>query len=582
MKILRAADDAGSNEFHLASGGGDTIDHVTADRIKLLDAVGIPILVLRRNFIVAGFNRAAADVLSLAPLDIGHSPRAISFLSGLQKLDRWCEEVISTNVPTQHDVRVADKSFIVRIAPYAEGQVSGTVLTFTNVTAFRASIDQAIYEREYAKAILNSVADPLLVLSADLHTLTANRAFYSLFRISREAIQGLPLNRLGNGALDLPRLGTQLKEMLTNDLPFQDLEIDREWPDGRRRTMSLYACTCALPGHSSGMALLSLHDITARKEAEAANSRLAAIVEFSDDAIVMKDLDGIITCWNAGAERIFGYSAEEAIGKPVMILIPLDHQSEEPKILERIRSGERIDHYETIRIRKDGRLIDISLTVSPVKNSLGTIIGASKIARDITNQKRAATQITVLAREAEHRTRNILTTVQAAVSLTKADTVADLKTAIEGRIQALANVNQLFVDSRWAGAELTNLVSQELAPYRRSEGGRRVRIEGASHLLEPSAAQALAVTVHELATNAAKYGALSTPEGKVEIAWELKSDCGLVFRWAESGGPRVTLPERQGFGTRVVATMIAQLHGHVQYDWHSSGLVCEITLPITP
>ena len=581
MTMLPAADDAASNEFRLASGGDSTMDDVTQDHIKLLDAVGIPILVLRSNFIVAGFNRAAADVLNLAPSDIGRSPRVISFLSGLQKLGRWCGEVIRTNVPTQHDVRVADKSFIVRIAPYAGGQVSGTVLTFTNVTAFRASIDQAIYEREYAKAILNSVADPLVVLSADLHILTANRAFYSLFRISREAIQGLPLNRLGNGALDLPRLETQLEEMLANDLPFQDLEIDREWPDGRRRTMSLYACTCALPGHSSGMALLSLHDISARKEAEAANSRLAAIVEFSDDAIVMKDLDGIITNWNAGAQRIFGYSAEEAIGKPVTILIPLDHQSEEPKILERIRSGERIDHYETIRIRKDGRLIDISLTVSPVKNSLGTIIGASKIARDITNQKRAAAQITVLAREAEHRTKNILTTVQAAVSLTKADTVADLKTAIEGRIQALANVNQLFVDSRWAGAELTNLVSQELAPYRRNDGGRRVRIEGANHLLEPSAAQALAVTVHELATNAAKYGALSTSDGKVEITWELKSVGELVLRWVESGGPRVTPPARQGFGTRVVATMIAQLRGHVENDWHPDGLVCEITLPIT-
>ena len=171
--------------------------------------------------------------------------------------------------------------------------------------------------------------------------------------------------------------------------------------------------------------------------------------------------------------------------------------------------------------------------------------------------------------------------MQAAVSLTKADTVADLKTAIEGRIQALANVNQLFVDLRWAGAELTNLVSQELAPYRRNDGGRRVRIEGANHLLEPSAAQALAVTVHELATNAAKYGALSTSDGKVEITWELKSVGELVLRWVESGGPRVTPPARQGFGTRVVATMIAQLRGHVENDWHPDGLVCEITLPIT-
>jgi PAS domain S-box-containing protein len=308
---------------------------------------------------------------------------------------------------------------------------------------------------------------------------------------------------------------------------------------------------------------------------------VAAVVESCDDAIITKDLNGIITSWNSGAQRIFGYSAEEAIGKPVTILIPPDLQNEEPRILERIRRGERIAHYETIRTRKDGRSIDISLTISPVKNSLGKIIAASKIARDITDQKRSAAQLAILAREAEHRTKNILTTVQAAVSLTKADTIADFKAAIEGRIQALANVTRLFVESRWAGAELRGLVTQELAPYRR-DGGGRVRIEGESYLLEPSTAQAIAITVHELATNAAKYGALSVPGGRVHIAWSRNLDDMLVFRWSETGGPRVTPSQHKGFGTRVVASMIAQLNGHVRHDWHSDGLACEITLPVTP
>jgi PAS domain S-box-containing protein len=306
---------------------------------------------------------------------------------------------------------------------------------------------------------------------------------------------------------------------------------------------------------------------------------IAAIVESCDDAIITKDLNSVITSWNPGATRIFGYSAEEAIGQLVTILIPLDHQNEEPSILERIRRGERIDHYETIRIRKDGQPIDISLTVSPVKSSDGTIVGASKIAREVTAQKKAAVQMAILAREAEHRTKNILTTVQAAVSLSKADNVADLKSSIEGRIQALANVNNLFVETRWMGAELQNLITQELAPYRRVGGGR-IRIGGASCFLEPNVAQAIAVTIHELATNAAKYGALSTSDGQVEIAWALNTDSKLVLRWIETGGPRVTLPELQGFGTRVVASMIGALHGHIQNDWRSCGLACEITIPI--
>src|SRR6202011_2680059 len=130
-------------------------------------------------------------------------------------------------------------------------------------------------------------------------------------------------------------------------------------------------------------------DVTERRRAGQLAQRLVAIVESSDDAIVSKDLDGIVKTWNLGAERLFGYTAEEAIGKPITLLIPMDRRDEESEILSRIRRGERIDHYETVRRRKDGSLVEISLTVSPIKNAEGTIIGASKIARDITERKRA-------------------------------------------------------------------------------------------------------------------------------------------------------------------------------------------------
>src|SRR5262245_28579711 len=129
---------------------------------------------------------------------------------------------------------------------------------------------------------------------------------------------------------------------------------------------------------------------TAHLDAEELSNRLAAIVASSDDAIISKTLDGIIVTWNEGASRIFGYTPEEVIGKPITILIPPDRQDEEPAILRRLRAGERVDHFETIRVRKDGTLVNISLTISPVRNADGEIVGASKIARDITQQKRAA------------------------------------------------------------------------------------------------------------------------------------------------------------------------------------------------
>jgi PAS domain S-box-containing protein len=289
---------------------------------------------------------------------------------------------------------------------------------------------------------------------------------------------------------------------------------------------------------------------TALRESEERFRQLASIVEFSDDAIISKNLNSIMLTWNMGAERLFGYLAEEAIGKPVTILIPPERLDEERAILERIRRGERVEPYETVRRRKDGSPVDISLTVSPIKNAQGKVVGASKIARDITDRKRTEAQLAILAREAEHRAKNVLASVQATVHLSQSDTPAGLKAAIEGRIQALANVHALFVQSRWTGADLRDLVTQELSPYSQNEE-TRTRIDGPSVLLEPDAAQSVAVILHELANNAAKYGALSAAQGRVQVAWSHAADGRLILRWTETGGPLVSAPTRKGFGSRV-------------------------------
>ncbi len=302
-------------------------------------------------------------------------------------------------------------------------------------------------------------------------------------------------------------------------------------------------------------------------------------MESSDDAIISKNLDGVITSWNRGAERIFGYAAGEAVGRPITIIIPEDRQGEEREILTRLRRGERIDHFETIRQRKDGNLLIMSITVSPVKNADGRIVGASKIGRDITEQQRAQKQIAVLAREAEHRSKNLLANVQAAVNLSQADTPEGLKRAIQGRIQALANVHSLFAETRWIGADLRTIASHEFAPYAQSNV-QRVSIDGQALLLEPTAAQAIAVTLHELATNAVKYGALSVPAGHIDLTWTQDTAGMLNLRWAETGGPRVAPPNRRGFGGRIVEQMAAQMKGKADFDWRPEGLVFEMAFQV--
>lgn len=358
------------------------------------------------------------------------------------------------------------------------------------------------------------------------------------------------------------------------------MEAIAERPDGTRVHFVPYPTLLRDTDDKVVGAVNVLVDITEHKRSDEIAQRLASIVESSDDAIVSKDLDGVIRTWNKGAERIFGYLSEEIVGRHITILIPPERRHEEPAILERLRRGERIDHYETIRVRKDGTPIDISLTVSPIKDATGKTIGASKIARDITERKRHEAQIVILAREAEHRAKNVLTTVLATVRLAQSDTPEGLKRAIEGRIQALANVHRLFAETRWRGADLHTVLKQEIAAYCPS-GEAGVSFDGPHVVLEPDVAQAVGLAIHELATNAVKYGALSVSQGHIQVTWSLGADRRLAIQWIETGGPPVQVPTRQGFGTRVMDVLIRnQMGGNVRFDWRPGGLACEIVIPL--
>ena len=182
----------------------------------------------------------------------------------------------------------------------------------------------------------------------------------------------------------------------------------------------------------------------------------------------------------------------------------------------------------------------------------------------------------LLAREVDHRAKNALAVVQAIVRLTKGTDVHAFSAAVHGRIRAIANAHTLLSESRWIGADILKLVREELAPY---QDGERVSILGSSVDLPPDAAQSVAIVLHELATNAAKYGALSRPEGRLTVSWNVVDD-RLNLTWVELGGPVVSRPETDGFGTKVInASVTGQLKGDVAFDWRPSGLHCHISIP---
>ncbi len=336
-----------------------------------------------------------------------------------------------------------------------------------------------------------------------------------------------------------------------------------------------------------------LHDlqeaVKAAQPGHDAAAFLAAIIESSDDAIISKSLSGIITTWNRGAERVFGYLAEEVVGKPITILIPEDRLDEEPAILAKIHAGQRVDHFETIRRRKDGSPIDISLTISPIRDASGKIIGASKIARDISDRKRAAEHQDLLLREMHHRVKNLFAITGSLITLAARNTQTseELAGSMKDRLMALSRAHEMTLPSftgddafREKSATLFQLLSGILAPYEGKEGDRW-RLHGEDVHVTADKVTNLALLFHEFATNAAKYGCLSVPEGRLEVTVTRRGEM-LELVWSEKGGrvSRRVEDQQPGFGTRLERTILQGLNGNLTREWQPSGLSIRLKIPL--
>jgi PAS domain S-box-containing protein len=350
------------------------------------------------------------------------------------------------------------------------------------------------------------------------------------------------------------------------------VEAIAERPDGTRVPFAPYPTPIFDASGELVGAVNMLVDLTHRKQAEENAQRLASIIQSSDDAIISKDLNGIINSWNSGAERLFGYTSEEVIGKPVTILIPPERVDEEPSILERLRRGERIDHYETVRRRKDGSSIDISLTVSPLLSAGGRIIGASKIARDITERKHAQEQQKVLLAEIMHRVKNTLATVQAIAGQTLLRAPADERTAFTARLHALSKAHDLLTSDKWDRAPLRAVVDAALEPFQK----QRFTLEGPETWLNASMSLQVTLAMHELATNAVKYGALRDTTGQVRLTWEKLDADRLKLCWRETGGPRIATPKSKGFGS----VLIERTFEGARFEYDPQGFACSFEVPV--
>jgi len=283
--------------------------------------------------------------------------------------------------------------------------------------------------------------------------------------------------------------------------------------------------------------------------------------------------------WDDGQYRIFGVDPQsfKVTSANIQSLLHPEDVDRLRKMVAEFAKGSQSYEAEFRINRPDGEQRCCVGTAAATVDQRGRVIRVSGVTIDITERKRAEERQNLLTREVDHRAKNALALAQSIVRLTRADSVQAYVEAVEGRINALARVHTILSLSSWRGAEIGKLVADELAPY--SLGGQ-VRTFGPEVSLQPATAQTLALTLHELLTNSAKYGALSSLSGQVAIRWQTTNN-NLILTWEETGGPLVREPTSRGFGTRgILAGIESQLGGQALFDWRPEGLVCHLSVPV--
>lgn len=405
-----------------------------------------------------------------------------------------------------------------------------------------------------------------------------------------EKLTGYKLSELKGRALDALVNHTRRD---APPYPVEELPIDRIFPKHNqeqgekvfvRKDGSLYpAAYTASPirdEHSKIIGtILEVRDITKEKHAQAELKQLARALDLAP--VFIRRLDGTVLHWSEGMRRLYGYTREEALGRRVQDFLRSEFQvSREQAHADFLVTGEW--QGETTNWRKDGKPVVVmsSWTLQP-GNPPSVVI----VHNDITDLKAHEEHTRFLMGELSHRSKNLLAVIQAMARQTavSSENIDDFDERFTGRVQALAGLHDILVHQNWQGASLMQLAEAQLAPFAPAGSGR-VEISGPPVFLAPAAAQSISLALHELATNAAKYGALSTTQGKVFIGWKPAANNGakqLELTWRERGGPSVTPPSQTGFGQVVIERLTAQaLGGRVALDYQPEGLVCTFEFPV--
>jgi PAS domain S-box-containing protein len=418
--------------------------------------------------------------------------------------------------------------------------------------------------------------EPILVWHTDRGILEWNRGAEILYGYSREQALGQQPRQLLQTRYPLGIADIMEKLRVS---PSWTGEIENTAKNGNLVVVESRYQLIDLDGES--VVLETNRDIRESKRADANLARMAAVAAASHDALYGASLDGIIEAWNPGAQHLLGYSEAEALGQHVSMLADPDHHEEQLHFLERVSQGETIKPFDTIRKTKDGRLIDVSMAMSPVLTSGGKVTAASVALHDIGERKEWDKRQRLMNRELAHRVKNSFAILQAIMrsTLKTSPDPQQFATAFSGRLHSMAAAHDVLTANDWRGAELGALLRHQLSHY---VTGQRIHLTGDIVNLAAEHAAPLSLIFNELATNAVKYGALSTPQGRINIGWQIKSttEQGRVIElnWVESGGPLITSTEKRGFGSTLIERSFAGADVHMRFQ--PEGLTCTLSWPI--
>ena len=566
----------------------EVLARLNSDLKNLLESTQIATLFLDSSLHVSGFTPAISDLFHLREGDHGRPITEITARIPYPELKHDVKQVLRTLAMVERILQGGPDGtiYLLRMRPYrtTDNVIEGVVLTFIDITERQ----QHEYERGRLAAIVESSQDAIIGHGTDGTIHTWNRGAEQMFGYPASRVLGKTL------AMLLPKdSDQQLREMLAccaGTSSQSEMEMSWQRQDGGSVQVSVRCSPIFDPSGAIVGGSTIVRDITerqrgARKLAES-ERRLAAIIEQTTVGVAQTDLKGRFELVNPRFCEIVGRSADELRGLRMQDLVHADDRAASEARFQALVAGGPPFNIEKSYVRPDGSTVWVSNYVSLVSDDDDGPTHAVAIVLDITRRKLEAQHRELLLNELNHRVKNSLATVQAIATrtLASATDLASFRDAFMSRLLALSSTHDLLARESWRGVDLRKLVESELLPY--VDAGRAAsNIRGERLQLNPKVTVALSLALHELATNAGKYGALSVPEGQVDVQWKAftrGNQPWLELDWTERGGPEVKPPQRRGFGSRLISEGITyELGGEVSLDFPLTGVSCRILIPIS-